>query len=87
MHGNGILELAAASNDIDAARALAEAKGGTLYFDDRPDQPNLPFRALATVATDDPDAVTEVGDVGVYVIFRRLIKPGVPTEAEAAAAG
>jgi len=78
MQVNGTLELAAASTDIDAVKDLAEAKHGTAYCDERESWQHLPFRALATVATDDVDAVAAVGDVGTYVVFRRLIKPGVP---------
>jgi len=78
MHDNGILELAAASTNIEAARELAASKKGILYCDEREDWQHLPFRALATVATDDVDAVARVGDVGTYVVFRRLIKPGDP---------
>jgi hypothetical protein len=78
MHGNGVLELAAATNDMEAAKALASERGGIAYCDERENWQSLPFRALATVVTDDIDAVNRVGDVGVYVIFRRLIKPGLP---------
>ena len=76
MHDDGVLELAAAGSDIEAARVLSERYGGTLYTDDRPDVHGLPFRVLATVATDDLQAVKSVGDTGTYLIFRRLMKPG-----------
>jgi len=78
MHDNGTLELAAASTDIEAALALAESLHGTAYCDDREKGEHLPFRALVTVVTDDPEAVARVGDVGTYVVLRRLIKPGIP---------
>ncbi len=78
VHGNQILELAAASMDLEAASAVAEQLGGTLYADEREDFRRLPFRALVTAATDDLAALWEVGDVGVYVVFRRLVKPGIP---------
>ena len=74
--GSGILELAAASSDAAAARALAERCGGVLYTDDRPDARGLPFRALVTVIADNPDAVRSAGDVGTYLVCRRLMKAG-----------
>lgn len=79
MNQNGILQLAAASMDVEASTALAASKGGTAYCDERSGARDLPFRALTTVATDDVEAVLEVGDVGVYVVYRRLKKPGTPT--------
>jgi|TARA_Y100000031_G_scaffold139535_1_gene166336 hypothetical protein len=72
------MQLAAASNNLDAARALAEHMSGTLYCDEREQWQHLPFRALVTVATDDIDAVSRVGDVGAYTVFRRLVKAGTP---------
>ncbi len=73
---DGVLELAAATTRLEAARALVERIGGCLYADDRPDPNHLPFRGLITVVTDQPAAVHEVGDVGVYLVLRRLKKPG-----------
>jgi len=70
-----VLELAVASTDVDAARGLAEGLGGTLYADER-DTRGLPFRALATVVTDDVDAVTPMADFGLYLVCRRVVKPG-----------
>ena len=78
MHGNGVLELAAASNDMEEASAVAERLGGTLYYDAREGAKNLPFRALVTAATDNPGPLLDVGDVGTWLIYRRLIKPGIP---------
>jgi len=78
MHDDSTMELAAASTDIDAARSLAEAMGGTVYVDDREKGGHLPFRALVTVATDDLDALAQVGDAGKYLIYRRLKKAGTP---------
>lgn len=75
-HEDGVLQLAAATTDVDAATALVQQIGGTLYVDDRADPSRLPFRALITVVTDDPAAVHEVGDVGVYLVLRRLKKEG-----------
>ncbi len=76
MNNNYCLELAAASNDIDAARALASAHGGSLYCDERKNWQHLPFRALATVVADDLTDVLSAADVGLYVVCRRAIKPG-----------
>jgi hypothetical protein len=72
------LEIAAASTDIGRARELARTLGGTAYVDAREDHQQLPFRALITVTTDDIAPVASVADVGLYVICRRLIKPGMP---------
>ncbi len=72
------LEIAAASTDIERTRELARTLGGTLYVDAREDHQQLPFRALATVTTDDLTPVAALADVGLYVICRRLIKPGTP---------
>lgn len=74
---DGVLELAAACSDGEAALEVAELLAGTAYVDTRPGKADLPFRALITVATDDPRSVEKVGDVGTYLVFRRLKKPGV----------
>ncbi len=70
------LELAAASNNPDAMRDAARTLGGAVYCDDREAWDHLPFRSLMTVVTDDFPAVERIGDVGVYVVCRRLIKAG-----------
>ena len=75
-HEDGVLQLAAATTDVEAAAELVGRIGGTLYVDERPDPSRLPFRALLTVVTDEPAAVHEVGDVGVYLVLRRLKKAG-----------
>lgn len=75
-HGDGVLELAAATTNLEAARALVAEKGGTLYADGRDDWSHLPFRGLVTLTTDEPEALAAVGDVGTYVVYRRLKKPG-----------
>jgi len=72
---NPILELAVASTDVEAARVQAERLGGTLYADDR-DLAELPFRALATLVTDDLDTIAPVADIGLYLVCRRTIKAG-----------
>ncbi len=78
-HDNKVQQFAAASNDIDASRKLAQALNGTLYCDERESGQHLPFRALVTASTDNLEVLATVADVGLYVIFRRLIKPGTPT--------
>lgn len=75
---DGVLQLAAAGTALEEASALAEQCGGTLYADERDNWGHLPFRSLVTVTTDDLEAVRAVGDIGVYLVYRRLIKPGVP---------
>lgn len=72
------LEFAAASSDLDSARNLGRALKGMVYADDRDEWSHLPFRALVTGVSDDLDVMTGVADVGLYVVCRRLIKPGVP---------
>ena len=77
-HDNNVQQLAVASTDIDACRELAEQLHGTLYYDQRERWQHLPFRALVTGSTDNLEGLAAVADVGLYVIFRRLIKPGSP---------
>lgn len=72
---SAVLELAVASTDVKAAHALAERLGGTLYADER-DVPGLPFRALTTIVTDNLEQLVPVADVGLYLVCRRLVKPG-----------
>ena len=67
---------AAATTDLEGARALAAACGGTLYLDERPEWQHLPFRGLLVVAAEDAESVAGVGDVGTYRLERRVIKPG-----------
>lgn len=70
-----VLELAVASSDPAGARGLARALGGRLYVDER-DSEDLPFRALATVVTDDLEAAARVADFGLYLVGRRTMKEG-----------
>lgn len=70
------IEVAAASNDLEAARATAQSLGGGVYFDDRDPWQHLPFRALVTSVTDDIETLQKIADVGLYVVCRRLVKPG-----------
>jgi len=83
MNIDAVLELAAATTDAGAAGELARRLGGTLYADvrtaDRKDgaeRAALPFRALVTTVTDDVDALSAIGDVGIYLVCRRTIKAG-----------
>ncbi|MGK0260947.1 MAG: hypothetical protein ACI96M_004401 [Candidatus Azotimanducaceae bacterium] len=71
------LEFAVASNQPAACAELADALGGHLYVDQR-GKSGLPFEALLTVTTDDIEPLKALADVGLYVICRRLIKPGTP---------
>lgn len=72
------LELAACSNDLTAAERCARALAGTLYCDSRERHDHLPFRALVTCTTDTLADLAQVADVGLYLVCRRVIKPGVP---------
>ncbi len=76
MHEGHSLEFAIASTSVAAAGELARNLHGTLYSDNRADTSKLPFAALATVVTDDLEQLQECADVGLYVICRRVIKPG-----------
>src|SRR5687768_17780934 len=79
-----MLQLAAASSDVEKARAVARALGGTVFVDERPDAHDLPFRALVTAVTDDASALLEAADVGAWVVCRRVMKPRVGVTATAA---
>lgn len=70
------LELAVCSRDLPGARRTAQALGGRLYWDAREQYAHLPFRALVCCVSDDLDALREVADVGLYLVCRRVIKPG-----------
>lgn len=70
------LELAVCSNDPDGARRVAAALGGTLYCDPREPYRHLPFRALLTCVTDALPELRSAADVGLYLVCRRVIKPG-----------
>lgn len=72
------LEFAACTNNIEAAAQVAKTLGGTLYCDNREKWQHLPFRALVTCTTDDLGDLAEISDVGLYVVCRRIIKPGSP---------
>lgn len=78
MNNNYSLEYAVTSNQPDALRTATEALHGTFYLDPREKWQHLPFRALATVVTDEFAALEAVADVGLYVVCRRTIKAGVP---------
>jgi hypothetical protein len=72
------LEFAACTNNVEAAKASAKNLGGSLYVDGREPFEHLPFRALLTCTTDDIADLAEVSERGLYVVCRRIIKPGVP---------
>lgn len=72
------LEFAACTNNLGAARTTASALGGTLYWDPREQFSHLPFRALITCITDDLNQLQDAADIGLYVVCRRIIKPGEP---------
>lgn len=70
------LEIAACTNNLDAARHAASTLGGTLYWDGREEFAHLPFRALITCVTDNLTELASAADIGLYVVCRRIIKPG-----------
>ena len=63
-----ILEFAAASSTVP------DLRGSTLH--DGRDRDDLPFKSLTTFVTDDLSAIEDDADVGLYVVLRRVIKPG-----------
>lgn len=76
MENGNVLEFAVACSSVDTAAELARDLKGTLYADNRDDTSKLPFAALATVVSDDISELQVAADVGLYVICRRVIKPG-----------
>ncbi len=77
MNNNYRLEYAITSNEPEALRQATQALNGTFYIDDREKWQHLPFRALATVVSDDVEQLEALADVGLAVVCRRLIKDGV----------
>lgn len=71
------MEIAVASTQVKACIKLACDGHGDLYVDKRED-PKLPFFALLTMATDNLEPLADLADVGLYVVCRRVIKPGTP---------
>jgi hypothetical protein len=74
------IELVAVGNDIGRARSVASALGGRLLCDERDAAHNLPFRALVSAVTDDVETLLSAGDVGAYVVCRRVMKPRADAE-------
>jgi hypothetical protein len=73
---NNTMQLVAALSDRAKARDLALALGGTLFADQRPGavNPDLPFAALVTCATDNLPALIAAADIGVYLACERKFK-------------
>lgn len=71
------LEFAVASNNVAQCAKLAGQLNGHLYVDER-GASKLPFTALLTVTTDNLQPLADIADVGLYVVCRRVIKPGKP---------
>ena len=76
MNNNYSLEYAVTSNNPESLRAVAQNLGGTFYCDPRENWQHLPFRALATLVSDEFDPLESLADVGLYVVCRRTIKQG-----------
>ena len=70
------LQYAVTSNHPEQLRAATQLLGGTFYADPRENWQHLPFRALATVVSDDYAELEQIADVGLYVVCRRTIKEG-----------
>ncbi len=70
------LEIAAACSSTEQALKLGQALTGTTYVDHREDTSKLPFAALVTTVTDNLSLLQNAADVGLYLVCRRVIKPG-----------
>ncbi len=70
------LEIAVTTSNLDAVQTLGEQLGGVAYVDARAGAKALPFRALVTGVTDNPEGLVPHADIGQYVVCRRVIKPG-----------
>ena len=70
------LEFAILTNDSERAVEFAKPLGGQAYVETRSGRDDLPFQALATVVSDDLEEAKHVADVGLYIVCRRIIKPG-----------
>ena len=68
--------LALTSNDIGAARAVAQQAGGTLLVDDREQWQQLPFRALLLVEPDEANRLDDCDSSGSYIVQQRTLKHG-----------
>lgn len=69
------MEIAIASTQVAACVDLAAETNASLYVDER-DGKKIPFTALLTTTTDNLVRLRELADVGLYVVCRRVIKPG-----------
>lgn len=69
------LEFAVASNNLARCTEIAGELNAHLYIDDRGAR-GLPFQALLTATTDTLSILESAADVGLYIVCRRLIKPG-----------
>jgi uncharacterized protein (TIGR02118 family) len=69
-----MLELLALGSDPRPILDLAERSGGAAYVFHDSEDDRRPFSAMARLATDDIAAVEAAADVGLYVVFARVIK-------------
>ena len=78
-----MLELVALTSDVEAAADAALAVGGTWYRAQEREPDGLPYTAMIRAATDRPEPLVDVADVGLYTCFARTIKaPNGPTPPE-----
>ncbi len=73
-----MMYLAAATSQIEEATTLAKDTHGILMQDARSGAKKLPFRSLVMGTTDRLQQFADIADVGLYLVCRRVIKPGVP---------
>lgn len=69
-----MLELLALGSDADAATATGARLGASVYLNHPGESDRRPFSALVRAATDDIEALAEIGDVGLYTVYARQVK-------------
>jgi hypothetical protein len=70
------------SSDDGAARFM-EGRDGSVWVAHSGERDSAPYRSMFALATDDIAGATEAANMGLHVIFRRVIKPSgavVPPE-------
>jgi len=78
-----MLELVALTTDVEGAAEAAREVDGTWYRAHDGERQGGPYTAMIRAATDRPEPLLEVADVGLYTCFARTIKaPGGPPAAE-----
>ena len=58
----------------DGASAVGHMESARIWSAHASERDTAPFRSMFAVATDDVERVRETADVGLYVVFQRIIK-------------